>query len=80
MFAVNRSQNAALPLEIDLRDGGYRLVEAVTYSSEDHMWHATADDDTSVLPVANETAALDGSVVSASLPAISWSMIRLAKA
>ncbi|WP_454299318.1 arabinosylfuranosidase ArfA [Salana multivorans] len=80
VFAVNRSQNAALPLEIDLRDGGYRLVEAVTYSSEDHMWHATADDDTSVLPVANETAALDGSVVSASLPAISWSMIRLAKA
>ena len=79
VFAVNRSQEEALPLAIDLRDGAYELVEAVTYSSDDHAWQASADDDTSVLPVANTTATVDGATVTATLPAVSWSMFRLAR-
>lgn len=79
VFVVNRSQDAELPLEIDLRDGRYELVEAVTYAADDHTWQASADDDTSVLPATNGTAAVDGARLTVSLPAISWTMVRLAR-
>src|SRR5690606_22277538 len=73
VFVVNRSQDAALPLSLDLRGAEYRLVEALTYANGDHMWQASADDDTSVLPTTNTSASVSGSTVTAELPPISWS-------
>jgi len=80
VFVVNRSQDGALPLTLALRDGDYTLIEALTYSNGDHMWQASADDDTSVLPQANSSASIADSSLTAELPPISWSMFRLARA
>lgn len=41
-------------------------------------WQATAEDSTSVLPAANVSVKADGGRLTAELPAVSWSMIRLA--
>jgi alpha-N-arabinofuranosidase len=58
--------------------GTVRVVEAVTYTNKDPYWQATADDSTSVLPTENVTAKADDGFLTAELPAVSWSMIRLA--
>ena len=80
VFAVNRSLDEEMTLDVDLsRFAGLRVTEALTLSNPDWEWKATADDSTSVLPTANETAALDAGRLSATLPAVSWSMVRLAR-
>lgn len=63
VFAVNRSTDTTLELAVPVGTlGDLQLVEALTYSNDDHTWSATAEDSTAVLPAANETAALsDGS-------------------
>ena len=58
---------------------GLELVGATSYAHHDHTWQATADDDATVLPRPNETAALDGATVAMTLPPISWNVIRLAR-
>jgi alpha-N-arabinofuranosidase len=58
--------------------GSVRVLEALTYSNKDPYWQATADDSTSVLPTENVTVKIDGGRLTADLPAVSWSMIRLA--
>ncbi len=78
IFVVNRSTTDATPFEADLRalgDGG--VVEALALSNPDHTWHATADDATSVLPVPLPDVKLEGGVLSAVLPPVSWAMIRV---
>jgi len=78
VFAVNRGTDGPLELTVSLSAlGDLGLLEALTYTSDDHTWAATADDDSSVLPVANETAALADGVVTMTLPPVSWSVIRL---
>ena len=57
--------------------GDVRLLEAVTYANKDPYWQASADDSTSVLPSENGTVKVDGGWLTAELPAVSWSMIRL---
>jgi len=52
-------------------------LTAVTYSNKDPYWQATADDSTSVLPSGNVSVKLDGGRLTAALPAVSWTMIRL---
>ncbi|SLK02465.1 alpha-N-arabinofuranosidase [Arthrobacter sp. P2b] len=79
VFAVNRSVTDALRLDAVVSGlGTVRVVEAVTYTNKDPYWQATADDSTSVLPTENVTAKADGGLLTAELPAVSWSMIRLA--
>ncbi|MDF2049946.1 alpha-N-arabinofuranosidase [Arthrobacter sp. Cr_A7] len=79
VFAVNRSVTDALRLDAVVSGlGPVRVVEAVTYTNKDPYWQATADDSTSVLPTENVTAKADGGRLTAELPAVSWSMIRLA--
>lgn len=79
VFAVNRSATDALRLDAVVSGlGPVRVVEAVTYTNKDPYWQATADDSTSVLPTENVTAKADGGRLTAELPAVSWSMIRLA--
>ncbi|MHC6229381.1 arabinosylfuranosidase ArfA [Arthrobacter sp. MMS24-T111] len=79
VFAVNRSAAGALTLDAAVGGlGNVRVIEALTYSNKDPYWQATADDSSSVLPAENVTARADGGHLTAQLPAVSWSMIRLA--
>ncbi|MEW1810998.1 alpha-N-arabinofuranosidase [Pseudarthrobacter phenanthrenivorans] len=79
VFAVNRSAADALTLDAAVAAlGNVRLVEAVTYANKDPYWQASADDSTSVLPSDNGTVQVEGGRLTAELPAVSWSMIRLA--
>ncbi len=81
IFTVNRSTDQALPLTLDLGGfGDLKVVEAVTYTNDDPYWQASPENDTSVLPTANDSVALAAGEFTAVLPAVSWSMIRLAKA
>ena len=79
LFAVNRSARQALTLDAAVGAlGAVRVLEAVTYANKDPYWQASADDSTSVLPSGNATVKADGGRLTAELPAVSWSMIRLA--
>ncbi len=81
VFAVNRSTDQVTSLDIDLSAfTGLRVAEALTYTNDDPHWTASADDATSVLPAPNGTVRLNGGRISAELPAVSWSMIRLVPA
>ncbi|MDR2723136.1 MAG: alpha-N-arabinofuranosidase [Cellulomonadaceae bacterium] len=81
VFATNRSTDQGLGLELDLRGfGDLKVVEAVTYSNDDPYWKASVEDDTTVLPQVNASATITDGTVTADLPAVSWSMIRLARA
>lgn len=79
VFAVNRSATDELGLDAVVSGlGDVRVVEALTYANKDPYWQATADDATSVLPSENTSVKADGGRLTAQLPAVSWSMIRLA--
>ncbi|MDQ0675443.1 alpha-N-arabinofuranosidase [Pseudarthrobacter siccitolerans] len=79
VFAVNRSATDSLGLDAMVSGlGNVRVLEALTYANKDPYWQATADDSTSVLPAENVSAKADGGRLTAELPAVSWSMIRLA--
>ncbi|GGH99197.1 alpha-N-arabinofuranosidase [Arthrobacter liuii] len=79
VFVVNRSAGQALTLDAAVAGlGNTKVVEAVTYANKDPYWQASADDSTSVLPSENGTVKVDGGRLTAELPAVSWSMIRLA--
>ena len=78
VFAVNRSAAGALTLDAAVAGlGNVRVIEALTYSNKDPYWQAGADDSSSVLPAENVTVKADGGRLTAELPAVSWSMIRL---
>lgn len=78
VFAVNRSATDALTLDAAVGSlNAGKVIEAVTYSNKDPYWQATADDSTSVLPSGNVSVKLDGGRLTAALPAVSWTMIRL---
>ena len=55
---------------------GDRLDVAVTLHSDDPRWQASADDDESVRPTANASAAVTDGRLSLTVPPISWSMVR----
>ncbi len=76
LFLVNRSTTESITVDAALPEG-CELVEAVTMHSDDHNWQATADDSTSVLPEANESAAIDDGSLSVKLPPISWTVVRV---
>lgn len=79
LSAVNRSARQALTLDAAVGAlGTVRVLEAVTYANKDPYWQASADDSTSVLPSGNATVKADDGRLTAELPAVSWSMIRLA--
>lgn len=80
VFVVNRGADAELALDADLASfGDLELVEAVTLHHEDPYAANTQDAPETVVPAANDTIALqDGRLVGA-LPAISWTLVRLAR-
>ncbi|GGD45859.1 alpha-N-arabinofuranosidase [Microbacterium faecale] len=80
VFAVNRATGEDLELAVDVRGASdLQLVEAVTFAHSDPMWQATADDPDTVLPRANDSATITGERLTAVLPPVSWSMLRLAR-
>ncbi|WP_377271558.1 alpha-N-arabinofuranosidase [Peterkaempfera sp. SMS 1(5)a] len=78
VFAVNRSQDQALPLEIDLRGVGARtLAEHSVLADADPDARNTLDEPERVAPhAATGTTVTDG-VLRAELEPLSWNVIRL---
>jgi alpha-N-arabinofuranosidase len=80
VFVVNRDPAQQLDLDADLAAfGGLELVEAITLHHEDPYAANSADAPETVAPQANSSVALEGGRLTGALPAISWSMIRLAR-
>ncbi|WP_406120742.1 alpha-N-arabinofuranosidase [Streptomyces canus] len=78
VFAVNRSQTDALPLEIDLRGVDARaVVEHLVLADSDPEATNTADRPDRVTPHAATGTTLTDGVLHAELEPLSWNMIRL---
>jgi alpha-L-arabinofuranosidase len=81
VFAVNRDQDAALQLEGDLRGvAGYRVMEHLVLEHADPLAINTIDRPDEVVPHANGDAALTDGMLAATLPRLSWNVIRMARA
>ena len=79
LFIVNRGVDGPAQVTIDVRSLAVsRVEEALTLSNPDHTWQATADDATSVLPRRNDTARVEDGALVVEVPAVSWSVVRLA--
>lgn len=80
LFAVNRDQASTLLLEGDLRClDGYRLIEHVVLAHGTPEAINSADAPDRVVPKAVGDANLDIGKLTASLPRLSWNVIRLAR-
>ncbi|GAA4721272.1 alpha-N-arabinofuranosidase [Phytohabitans rumicis] len=81
VFAVNRSTDAPLSLEIDTRAlGKTRVTEAYTLAGDDPYARNTADEPDRVSPRPNSSAVADSGSLRATLPPVSWNVIRLSHA
>jgi alpha-N-arabinofuranosidase len=79
VFAINRSLEEAMPLVVELSGfGDFALVEALVLRHDDLQAVNTEDAPDRVAPAVLAGVAVAGSRVEASLPAASWSVIRLA--
>jgi len=82
IFVVNRNVTDAMPLEVDLngftQQGHLKVVEALTMSNSNPYLKASFEDDHSMAPQPNCTAAIADNHLTVELPPVSWSMIRLA--
>jgi alpha-L-arabinofuranosidase len=79
LFAVNRSQEAPLLLEGDLRSlAGYAVQEHIVLESTDPHACNTAHNPTEVSPHRSSGATIENGTLTAQLPALSWNVIRLA--
>ncbi|MBC9730648.1 alpha-N-arabinofuranosidase [Streptomyces sp. TRM68367] len=81
VFAVNRGQSTALPLEIDLRGiEAHTVAEHLVLADADPEARNTVDQPARVVPhPATGTTVTDG-VLRAELEPLSWNMIRLVRA
>ncbi|MFF9689383.1 alpha-N-arabinofuranosidase [Streptomyces sp. NPDC014623] len=80
VFAVNRSQDAVLPLEVALAGLDLdRVAEHQVLSDTDPEARNTLADPERVLPHAAEGTELAGGTLKASLEPLSWNMIRLVR-
>lgn len=79
VFVVNRSLKEDIETEIDLAGlgGQTKVLEAVTLSHPDMMATNSKAAPDRVTPQFNATAHVDGGIVRVTLPAVSWSMIRI---
>jgi alpha-N-arabinofuranosidase len=80
LFAVNRSQDGALPLEGDLRAfPGYGVVEHLVLEHADPKAGNDLEQPDAVVPHARGDAAVRDGTLVARLPKLSWNVIRLGK-
>jgi alpha-N-arabinofuranosidase len=78
LFMVNRSVDAAIELNVDVRGVQARsLVEALTLTDRDPQASNNERQPNRVIPKALDGATLADGTVDAVLPPVSWSMIRL---
>jgi alpha-L-arabinofuranosidase len=78
VFAVNRSQELALPLEVDLRGvGAHSLAEHLVLADADPEARNTLDDPERVAPHAATGTSVTGGLLRAELEPLSWNVIRL---
>lgn len=78
IFAVNRDQDADLPLEGDLRCmAGYEVIEHIVLENANRNAANTADRPDAVTPHSGGTAAMRDGKLTAVLPKLSWNVIRL---
>ncbi len=81
IFAVNRDMEQAVELTCDLRAfGGLRLAGHILLHHDDVKAVNTEADPDRVSPVTLRDGALEGGRLEMTLPALSWNVIRLAKA
>jgi alpha-N-arabinofuranosidase len=81
IFAVNRSQTEPLELTGDLRSfPGYRVIEHLVLEHEHPKAVNTREQPNAVTPHGRGESTLDGARLHATLPKLSWNVIRLAKA
>ncbi len=81
LFAVNRGQDGPLALEGDLRGvGDYRVVEHLVLAGADPTARNTAAQPQAVVPHAGGDARLAAGRLAATLPPVSWNVIRMARA
>lgn len=79
IFAVNRDLEDVLELAVDLRQfANYRVVEHSILENSDHKASNTMANPQNVVPHVGGDAALKDGRLSASLPKLSWNVIRLA--
>ena len=80
IFALNRDQAKPLPLTGDLRAlSGYSVVEHLVLEHPDPNAANTADSPNTVTPHCRGDATLVGGTLTATLPPLSWNVIRLTK-
>jgi len=80
IFAVNRSQEAAVQMSCEMRGfEEYAVSEHIVYESADKKACNTADNPYKVMPHNNGNAIIEDNFVLAELPALSWNVIRLTK-
>lgn len=78
VFALNRSADQALPLEVDLRGmGGYRVLEHIVLEHPDRKARNTLEAPGAVVPHAGGDAADAGGRLTATLAPLSWNVVRL---
>jgi alpha-N-arabinofuranosidase len=79
LFAVNKDQQGDVDFTCELRGfEAYKVVEHLVLEHEDLQATNTAEDPDQVKPHANGDAKVAGTTVKASLPKLSWNVIRLA--
>ncbi len=80
IFAINRSLDEAMPLEIDLRGfDSYIVDKHIVLESGNPKDTNTEECPDRVVPHNNGNSKIDGSKVTATLPKFSWNVIRLKK-
>ena len=78
IFAVNKDQQHALDSVCELRGfGDYTVAEHLVLEHADLKATNTADHPNNVKPHADGDAGVSGTTVKASLPKLSWNVIRL---
>jgi alpha-N-arabinofuranosidase len=81
IFAVNKDQQNALDFVCELRGfGDYKVVEHLVLAHDDLKAANTLDNPDNVAPQTNDGVTIADSTVKASLPKLSWNVIRLARA
>lgn len=79
IFLVNRDQNEARTVTIDVRDlGATRVQEAVTLADEDVYAKNTLEDQNRVGLASNSTATIDDGRLTIVLPPVSWTAVAFA--
>jgi alpha-N-arabinofuranosidase len=81
IFAVNRDMQDAIPLECDMRAfGNMKIAEHIVLHHDDVKAVNTEENPDNVAPKKGRGGKAEEGRVSVRLPALSWNVIRLARA